>query len=271
MTGPSSSGTYLELEDVAAEIRGLASSWENFLQSPDGLQALKGARDSPSAGTTATIIALASHTTDVATSAIDLIEDDKAFVAMPLIRAAFESGLTAHWLAKVPDAIMAFVNAECRSRRNLVRTMKDAQNPLYRDRALALEKWIIADLDTKSGAPARNFSQLCDDFELAANDAYVLYRRASMFSHPSLSVADRYLDLHDNDGSRISIRSAPRAEDARAWAHVLAASLIWAQMAANFSDSRKQRRSELRAVARRIGTPADLKLSGACWKRLNKK
>ncbi len=187
---------------------------------------------------------------------------------MPLVRQAFECAITAHWIAQVPDGMQAFASEHTRKRTALVADLRRARSETFRTGADKVAAHVLPELPSKSSGPARNFNQMCDDLALAGVDAYVYYRLASEQSHPSVFVADQYLESADKDG--IVLLTVPRATVADAgWLFLTAASVVWAQMAVNYCDPERRRRNELRAVARKLQIKAELTLSDAAWKRLN--
>ncbi|WP_281033090.1 DUF5677 domain-containing protein [Nocardia jiangxiensis] len=216
------------------------------------------------------MVGLASHVTALARAVVTLLDHSaNELVAMPLIREAFEGAITAHWLTQVPDGMQAFAAEYERKRTALATDLQRAQSAPFRAGANMVAAQVLPVKPSKSTSQARNFSQMCEDLALAGVDAYVYYRLASEQSHPSMLVVDQYFD-NGKDG--IELRIVPRTTVADSgWLFLTAASVVWAHMAVNYCDAPRRRRSELRAIARRLQIEPELKLSDAAWNRLNKK
>ena len=201
---------------------------------------------------------LAAHTHEVTAAALDLLDQDRDLAAMPLVRAAFESALTAHWVALTADGWAAFMNEEIRQRAAHVSTLAAAASQAFRDAASTLSYGDLARLDTT--ASARNFHSICWDLAPGGEDAYAVYRLLSHMSHASVMVVEQYVDEIDSSPG-VALRVEPKRSDPAIWIWFLATSLVWAGRAVDYFDTKHQRRSELRAAARALGTPSELKLS----------
>ncbi|WP_280188141.1 MULTISPECIES: DUF5677 domain-containing protein [Nocardia] len=255
-------------EQIAAVITDLRHSWNQFHATDLDLSV---PRDATALSVTACVLGLASHVTALAGTVVTVLDQSSnELVAMPLVRQAFECAITAHWLAQVPDGMQAFASEHTRKRNALVADLRRARSEAFRTGADKVAAHILPETPSKSGGPARNFNQMCDDLSLAGVDAYVYYRLASEQAHPSVLVADQYLESADKDG--IVLLTVPRTTVADSgWLFLTAASTVWAQMAVNYCDPERRRRNELRAIARKLQIKAELTLSDAAWKRLNKK
>jgi len=126
-------------------------------------------------------------------------------------------------------------------------------------------------LESDSDAMARNFKQLCDDLTPGGPDAYLIYRAMSMDSHPSLMIADHWIEPPAEFGGPGILRTTPRpVESDDTWMYLVAASLVWGCRALDYFDREHKRRRILRRMAKEVGCAETLLLSDRYWKRVAK-
>lgn len=89
--------------------------------------------------------AVARHTLELGDSAITLIENDREFAALTLMRSALECALTSLWLVQSDEAIYGFAAEEYRQRRAISAEMAKAVSESLREGATR-----IAHLSTRS-------------------------------------------------------------------------------------------------------------------------
>ncbi|WP_434177122.1 DUF5677 domain-containing protein [Brachybacterium conglomeratum] len=199
-------------------------------------------------------MAYATHVPETARLIIEYLPDRLTVAHAPLIRSIFEKTMTLAWVDEVDDGAEALMTEEARQRRNLARCLMeigDAEN------AAMIRHQEDQELDTSSLAQGRYFEQLTKDIGL--ENAYTTYRVLSSLAHPSIQVADSYLD--SEDGDQLFLRSRGRALSHGAkdgWGYLIAMCLVWSGYVANYLDPNRTRRSELRRVARELGVLAEL-------------
>ncbi|MBY6687520.1 hypothetical protein HQ305_20005 [Rhodococcus sp. BP-149] len=253
---PPASDRLLEIIDQ------LCAGWQDFLAG-SGREFIS-PRDTNRLLTAPLVMALASHVTELGIAVAALVRGGSSgLTVMPLVRAMYESAITGQWIAQLPDAAMAFINEDARSREALAKDLPHARGRTFRESVDVIRRQIVPKLTTSSEAQARAFKQRCLDLEVGGVDAYIYYRVASSLTHPSVLVADRYLESVDG-----ILRIGARANDiGDAWIFLASASVVWAQMAANYCDPHRTRRSILRAIGRELGIEPELKPSAAAWSR----
>lgn len=253
----------LSRERLLAILDELWDGWNDFLYR-DGGQ-LSRPRDAEHPMTAAIVMALASQVSELSRAVATLARADMGDLTMlPLVRTSYETAITAHWLAQVPDATNAFINEDSRSRKALSLHLPNAQSETFRESVESIRRRIVAAQPTSSGTPARQFSAMCDDLELAGVDAYIYYRCACALVHPSVLVADQFLEIDEKD-LVVNGASKPMGD---AWIFLATASVVWAQMAANYCDPARTRRNTLRRIGRELGISPVLTISGAASRRL---
>lgn len=258
---PPTRARLLELVDELYE------GWNRFLFADGG--ELSKPRDAEHPMTAAVVLALTSHVTETARAVTTLFKsgaDD--LVVIPLVRTAYETALTAHWLAQVPDATAAFINEDARSRKSLLLDLPKARGAVFRGSVAAIQRHVVPPLNTKSASQARSFAQMCEDLNQAGVDAYIYYRVACGLTHPSVLVADQYLERRTAQDIVVRGSSHPQGD---VWLFLTASSVVWAQAAANFCDTARTRRNTLRRYSRELGIPPFLEVASSVGLRLSKR
>jgi hypothetical protein len=201
---------------------------------------------------------LCAHVHYLAGPALGLLDKGKVLAALPLVRACFESAITAQWVTQTTDGAPAFVNEDVRQRHAHVKTLEKAVSQVFREAAPEIAANLIDRLETS--ATAKGFHNICNDLVPAGADAYSIYRMLSQYSHASVLVIDDYLQATDA-GPGVALRTEPVEPNGATWTNMLAASLVWAGRAIDYLDKDHVRRSELRAAAATLGITSELQLS----------
>lgn len=217
------------------------------------------------------VFGLAAHAHRLAAAALRLYDGGLPFEAVPLIRTAYETALTAMWVAQVDDALPALLNKELKQRRKLAANLSRARWSLTPEDIARIGRDGYDLRETTSNGVAGSFEQLCRDLTPGGIEAYGLYRFMSAYTHPTVSVIDEYL-VQREEGAwpPIGLSYHSKTEDWNLWLFFLAASLVWSGRAFDFYDRSHKRRNELRRAARALEIPPKLNLSDAAWQRLHK-
>jgi hypothetical protein len=90
--------------------------------------------------------------------------------------------------------------------------------------------------------------------------------------HTTVPAIDHYLVLADTPlGATLRIDPKPASTDETdTWTYFVTAALVWAGRAIDYFDKHHVRRSELREVARKLGTTSELHLSDEARARTRK-
>jgi len=244
-----------DIDALTACAESLIDSWRS---THDDSFRMRRRNRSATEGQFAVIFGLSSHVHNVAAELLPACRRGLTVVELPLIRVAYESAISAQWVAQVDDGVNALYNEEIRQRRNLQRTLLKSVSTVFREGAESLTHTQNAPLESESSA--RAFEQRCLDLSPGGSDAYSLYRILSMASHATLDLCDEYLQ-EDAQGVLHLVPEGQRRRDAAAWTSILCSSLVWAGRAVDYFDDHHRRRSELRRVARDLGISSELQLS----------
>lgn len=200
------------------------------------------------------------YAVELGEAALDLVESGRELVASPLMRACYESSLTAAWLVQNPEAVFGFVNEETRQRRNISAAMSESVTEVFREGASRMAHLDRAEIETNATAQARHMQQLCGSLRGGA-DAYLYYRFMSSFAHISAMVVDHYVEETDDNpsGLRLHVHAKPHGHDA--WLFMTVASMMWALRALDHLDLSHTARSALRRYARELTVNESLRLT----------
>lgn len=236
----------------------LCDQWAQFVttEHPQPFTHLRGSR---SAGAAPATHALAMHATHTARAASTLIrQNHPPAVAMPLIRQTFECGVTAQWLAQVHDAADTWGHSALQRTARMARRMRDSGAPHLAEVADYLEdNRLNRRVDLPEAGHGGSFFDVVRDLFLNDKETYVLYSTVSEFSHASIMLTESYATARNDDGSLI-LEHRPEGPNPDLWLHLAASGLVWAQMAANYTDHSRQLRNSLRRTARELGIDPDL-------------
>ncbi|MCF8572329.1 DUF5677 domain-containing protein [Gordonia sp. HY002] len=196
-------------------------------------------------------------------------------ILMPLVRTAYETGITAQWIAQVQDAPNAWINESRRQSAGLVRSLRGSNNDTFRSAADQVERARVAYADLPGPASARtvatSFRQICDEIGVGADGSYQYYKLLCAFTHPSVDVADEYVaqDQTNPTTSLVALRE-PKFDATDAWLFLAVAATVWAQMSFQYRAKDNILRNFLRSVSRELGIVLDLKPTEKSWLRQNR-
>lgn len=228
------------------EGRNLSSAWRTYWAKHQHLES-----DRLSDSSLAVIAGLAAHVDKLAEQGFNLIEQGEWLVAMPLVRTAYECAIRAQWLQQVPDAGKSFLAEDSRQMKNFLKTLTESDNATMLNAAGAMAHRVVDEFG-KSTAQAKRFDKACDDLDGAGVEAYAYYRAMSTYCHPSVILAEQYMEDH---GHSVRLLDTAKSDGAGAWAALLSASLVWATAVVEFSARDAQFKREIRRAATALSAP----------------
>lgn len=209
------------------------------------------------------VFGLARHTHETARSIIVLLDARHHSTVATLVRAAYETALTAAWLVQSVGnhGITAFLHEYTRSRTALRNDALKAASAVFRDGAVD-----VADTDMTpyegSLDSARQFGQVCEDLAPGGKDAYILYRILSSYSHPTVRTVDLYFGPPQAGTTMPLYRKTPDVPLTREMLLFLTASaLVWSARAYSYLTKDQAHRNSLRRRARALNIQDELHLS----------
>ena len=109
--------------------------------------------------------------------------------AVPMVRTAYESALTAAWCVHVPDAPIAIVNKHVVEHGKFMATLNRSRSLSH----LAADIKSEALIETDSRDSAESFKRVCDDLDPGGDDAYSHYRLLCSMTPPGAFLSDFYV------------------------------------------------------------------------------
>jgi hypothetical protein len=203
---------------------------------------------------------LAHHSLRLGAVVLDLYENGRRLEAMPTIRALYETALTVAWLSQSREAISAFANEDVRQRKALSKSLAESSSEVFQSSAEKIAHLDQEEDDTIARPQATSLEQLCTALSPGGKDAYSIYRAMSASVHPSITVADNYVDVTDIDGA-VTLLKHPEQPDHLSWLHLTVSSMVWSMRALDHMDRRHTHRSYLRSLARTLGVAETLDLT----------
>ena len=209
------------------------------------------------------VFGLVRHAHESVRSLMLLIDRGHTSTVAPLVRAAYESALTAAWLVQSEDfhGVLAFGHEHARLRSALQKDAERALGTAFRDHASE-----ITDTDTSlwegSYDSAQRFGQICRDLYPAGIDAYLYYRMLSGYSHATVRAVDLYFAPPVEGEPLPTYREKPDIPlPMRSLLFLSTASMVWSARAFSYLTQDKAHRATLRRRARLLGIEDSLQLS----------
>lgn len=208
------------------------------------------------------VYGLTRHVHETARAIGVLLDNDLTNSAIPLVRLAYESALTAAWLVQSKDdhGISAFLHEYNRTRAALQKDALEAASMVFREGAKQ-----VSDADPKafegSNDSVRRFHDICLDLAPGGKDAFVYYRLLSGYSHASVNVSDLYFEPPPVGEPMPAYRDPREALGKPILLFLTTSSMVWSARAFSYLSGDKQHRSRLRRSARALEIKADLHLS----------
>ena len=249
----------------------LQEAWESPSSAMMGFQK-RGERPNP--GRFALVFGLAAHTHEVAVSALLLWRQGHQLAAMPLIRAAWESAISAQWVAQAADGAQALLAESARQHvAAAVTYIKAGVREIAEAGARMIAEDYAEEQLTSSRPQGRNFQRLCEDFN-GGPVLYAYYRYMSAYIHPRATVVDQYLSPSATGDGIAALRTEPRFDDEQrefsspALPFFAPWSMILAARAVDFIDKSHHRRSQLRKLSKDLGVDSELHLTAEAERRI---
>lgn len=238
--------TYLELEEV---------SLGRDDQEPDPVRFLL-------------VLAFVSHAHHMTSAACSILNGGDYASAVPLLRVAYESALTAAWAAESEDAARALHNHYLDGAGKL---RANVQKTGWFDDLLERvpEPETAADVAPRASGEAGSFSNLCQALEPHPDWLYTAFRLLSAYAHPSGSVVRMFVPGTVDQGAQFSPAKAPD-EAYRQWWHAAAIGLLHAGQAFDRLDPRAPRQELLARVGVQLGWEEPLRMTNVARQAVSK-
>ena len=175
------------------------------------------------------VLAFAAHAHHLTGTACSILDGNDYASAVPLLRVAYESALTAAWAAESEDAARALQN---RYIDDVKRLRADVQTTGWFDDLLEQvpKPGVAPDVAPRARGEAGNFFNLCQALAPHPEWLYTAFRLLSAYAHPSGSVLRMFVPGTADHGVQFEpAQASPEAH--RQWWHAAAIGLLHAGQA----------------------------------------
>lgn len=205
------------------------------------------------------VLAFASHAHHLTGTACSILNEGDYASAVPLLRVAYESALTAVWAAESEDAARALHN---RYADDAGRLRDSVQKTGWFDDLLERvpEPGTAFDVAGRAKGEAGSFFNLCQALEPHPDWLYTAFRLLSAYAHPSGSVVRMFVPGTADEGAQF-VPAQASEEAHRQWWHAAAIGLLHAGQALDRFDPRASRRDLLAQVGDLLGWEEPLRLT----------
>lgn len=214
------------------------------------------------------VTGFAAHGYEQARAFSAALDNVPEIVLMPLVRAVYEGGITAQWLALVPDGWKAIAKEHARQRNLLGNEYVAMRTPAHEAVANRLTKSVQHDparLASPHETQGRSFKKRCAD--LLPRDLYLHFRHYSSTAHPTVAVPEYWIHSPSTPGGPIQIEKPEFGRDDDVL-HTMVVCLLWFAGAQTVLAGDSEWNDYLQGVARQICLPLNLELSPAYHDRM---
>lgn len=201
------------------------------------------------------VYSLAQYSVSAAQTALRIWVGGNRLMAMPLVRAAWESAVTAVWVAQSKSGAQALQNEGERQR---AAKLKEAMaSAMF---SLGVTPVVSPPLPSgwdKAGSVLRDRFQALE----GGSDLYLIYRALSSFCHAGVVLVDEYLYSDEDKYFLSSVAKLDDDNDPLMYPHLAVIAATWAVRAFDWFRPRKPDRSRIRVLASELGTSTELKLT----------
>jgi hypothetical protein len=199
----------------------------------------------------------AKHSVELMRTVLDLSEQNRMVIAIPLIRLVTENAMTSIWLYLEPDNARAMVHEGFRQRRaalqDILLTGAEGFDSSHVDDAnRVLDEFADADLPA-----GRHFDQRCKEI-VGGFSVYCSWRVMSSYSHAGLAMGDFYL-FETDQAPGVGFNKVAVMDHHEAWLGTAICMLIAAMKACNEIDGKGRLRSQLDRAMRRMKIGVELR------------
>lgn len=203
--------------------------------------------------------ALTMHTVELGRAILVLYKNGMTFQAVPLVRHAMESAMTAAWLSVQDRAGIGMVRSGENSRRQIFEDL-ERQGRTYPEHIRTEIAKTLEDLKADDAPEARKLEARFKAV-IGGDGMYVMYRMASGLSHPGTALTDHYVVAAEEADLGVEFVVNKTFEESEAWLGIYVCMAILAQTATDNLDSKHPHKTQLRKAANRIGISANIILA----------
>lgn len=207
---------------------------------------------------------LTNHNVEIARTVVDLFNQGRMLIAMPLVRLAIDNAVTAAWLSFSPLATAALVHESLRQKKAAIAQIVQMGAKGFDAESLARAAVELEEWEDKKSPLAGNVEQRFKS--VSGEQAYNLYRIASSMSHASMNLADNYMvGVDATTDNPLGVEFDPDgrlfAEDS--WLGVLASMVLLSMNTCDQVSEPSRFKNQLSKMSRDFGVPTAVKFTDA--------
>lgn len=203
------------------------------------------------------------HVVELVRTVVDLSEQDRMIVGVPLIRLATENAMTAVWLYLSPAGGRAVIHEGLRLKRAAIDDVLRLGAEDFTEEQLVAVEAQLAEQSAHKLPAAGNFGELCRQL-VDGLGVYATWRVMSSYSHAGLTMGDFYLrEAPPTKASPLGLSFEPdaRLSSHEAWLGTAVCMLIAALKACDQIDAEGRHRKQINRAVKRMGITVDFRLS----------
>lgn len=205
------------------------------------------------------------HVVELMRTVLDLSEQDRIVIAIPLIRLAVENTMTSIWMYLYPGAARAIIHEGLRTRRAGIKDILEVGAAGFDEAKLAEVEAQLEEFSDHALPAGRYFDKRCREI-VDGLGVYATWRVYSGLSHAGLTLADFYLrEIPQTDTDPMGIAFDP---DAKLSAHEAFLGSAVCMLIASLKicdqiDGEGRRKTQVERAAKKMGITLDFKLASA--------
>lgn len=200
------------------------------------------------AGGGAVIWSFSNHVVSLMRTVLDISEQDRVIIAVPLIRLMVENTMTGIWLYLEPSNIMAILKEGFTKRKAAIGNIIETGAEGFGSSDLEEVDRILGAFDNSTLPP---FEQRCRQID-GGLSVYCTWRVMSTYSHAGMGMADFYLEEIEEEPGLALVPDAG-LENHEAWLGTAICMLIAAMKLVDNIDYAGGLKSQLERAAQRMG------------------
>jgi hypothetical protein len=190
------------------------------------------------------------HVVELMRTVLDLSEQDRMIIAVPLIRLTVENSITSIWLYLEPDNVRAVIHEGFRQRRAAIGNLLETKAAGFDRTDIEHIDKVLEDLDADLPG-GRHFEQRCRDI-VDGLPVYCTWRVMSSFSHAGMALGDFYLE-ETPEAPGLALRPDATVDGHEAWLGTAICMLIASLKVCNAIDGKSRLRAQVERAEKRMG------------------
>ncbi len=236
-------GQFSDLAELRAFARKLIAQWDAAQRKPFHMKI-----EYDGAGGGPILWSFTNHVVNLMRTVLDLSEQNRGIIAVPLIRLMVENTMTGVWLYLEPANIWAILTEGFQKRKTaIIGVIKSETDGFDKSDVDKIDRI----LETFDKAALPPFEQRCEQIE-GGKPIYVIYRVLSTYCHAGMGMGDFYLKEIDEEPWLARVPDA-ELESHEAWLGTAVCMLLASMRLVDLIDHRGSLRAQVERAAKKMG------------------